>query len=199
MTKDALPPDSGAVFSLCLKRLMSWRTPPNWSTADWLEEITSVGLVTVCQAESEFEPSRNVPWVAFLYQRILARVFTRYRQEWAYALHAAPEINEEPAHLVPKADAQFPAETRHESVRAIIDLLPAPDRRLVALLFWQEHTESQIAQSLGITQSAVNKRKQLLLGRLRGRLESAGIASRINQGGELPRRARHRKVTQDRS
>src|SRR5579871_2071177 len=89
---ETLPPNYAEVLGCCLKRLNSWRIPPNWSASDWLKEIKAIGTAAAWQAEGEFDPSRGVPVAAFLYQRILARVFTRYRQEWAYALHLAPEI-----------------------------------------------------------------------------------------------------------
>jgi RNA polymerase sigma factor (sigma-70 family) len=174
--REALPPGYAEVLSCCLKRLNSWRIPPNWSASDWFEEIKAVGAAAAWQAEGEFDSSRGVPMSAFLYQRILARVFTRYRQEWAYALHLAPRIDEELNELALQVEALLSPETVHESesVRGALNSLSSLDRQMVVRLFWQEHTETQIARSLGISQSAVSKRKRAILGKLRTRLESAG-------------------------
>jgi RNA polymerase sigma factor (sigma-70 family) len=179
-TLETLPPGYAAVLGGCLKRLNSWRIPPNWSASDWFKEIKAIGAAAAWQAEDEFDPSRGVPMCAFLYQRILARVFTRYRQEWAYALHLAHKIDEEIHDLALQAEALLCPETVHESesVRSALDSLSSLDRKLVVLLFWKEHTESQIARSMGISQSAVSKRKHVILRKLRNRLESAATVHR---------------------
>jgi RNA polymerase sigma factor (sigma-70 family) len=179
--KEILPPHSAAVLICCLKRLNSWRIPPNWSAIDWYKEVKAVGAAAAWQAEGEFDSSRGVPVAAFLYQRILARVFTRYRQEWAYALHLAHQIDKELNELAIQAEALLSPESIHESesVRGALDSLSSLDRQLVVLLFWQEHTENQIARSLGISQSAVSKRKRAILGKLRNRLESARTGRRL--------------------
>jgi RNA polymerase sigma factor (sigma-70 family) len=175
---ETLPPSYAEVLGICIKRLKSWRIPPNWSASDWFKEIKAVGAAAAWQAEGEFDSALGVPMSAFLYQRILARVFTRYRQEWAYALHLAPKIDEELNELALQAEALLSPETvlESESVRGALDSLSSLDRRLVVRLFWQEHTESQIARSMGISQSAVSKRKHVILRKLRSRIESAGTA-----------------------
>ena len=89
-------PDSklNATLERYLKRVGYWRLPPNWSFADWSHEIRAHSICTVCQAQSDYDPSRGVPLWAFVYQRVITRALTRYRQEWAYAYHNAPAIEE---------------------------------------------------------------------------------------------------------
>ena len=80
-----------ALLNRCFKRICGWRVPPNWSAVDWREEIRAHGLAAACEASCEFDASRRVPPDAFVYQRVIARAYTRFRQEWAYGLRCLSE------------------------------------------------------------------------------------------------------------
>ena len=51
-----------------------------------------------------------------------------------------------------------------------IGALPAKQRRLIEQLFWEERTETEVADTLGTNQSTVNRRKQAILNGLRIKL-----------------------------
>ena len=76
-----------AIWPRCWRRIHSWRVPPRWNPLDWWDEARAEAALAACAAALDFDPTLGVPRAAFLYQRILAGVWTRYRQEWAYGRH----------------------------------------------------------------------------------------------------------------
>ena len=64
--------------------------PPRWNPLDWWDEARAEASLAACAAALDYDPSRGVPRAAFLYERILAGVWTRYRQEWAYGRYLRP-------------------------------------------------------------------------------------------------------------
>jgi DNA-directed RNA polymerase specialized sigma24 family protein len=175
----ASAPHHGLVLNRCLKRIRSWRPPPNWSWPDWLEEVGALAEAISCHAEREFDPSRGVPLDAFTYQRVIARALTRYRQEWAYALHCVPDYlsvafspgDEDADHVLPSAETCFPGRVPEsapalETLQDALGSLSSADRKLMELLFWEDLTESQVARRFGVSQPAISKRKRAALCRL---------------------------------
>ena len=55
-----------------------------------------------------------------------------------------------------------------ESVRTALAALSPQDHWLIEQLFWDGHTEAEVARQLHISQPAVNKRKHTILKKLRG-------------------------------
>lgn len=51
----------GFAMQLGLKRIRSWRVPPNWSRGDWFEELAAVATAAAWQAICDFDPERGVP------------------------------------------------------------------------------------------------------------------------------------------
>ncbi len=76
-----------AIWPGCWRRIRSWRVPPRWNRLDWWDEARAEAARAACAAALDYDPTLGVPRAAFLYQRILAGVWTRYRQEWAYGRH----------------------------------------------------------------------------------------------------------------
>jgi DNA-directed RNA polymerase specialized sigma24 family protein len=163
------------------RKAVSWKTPPNWSTHDWANEVRSIIAAAACVAEIEYDASRGVPFTAFLYQRGLARGWTRYRQEWAYALRFRqmddPRLDEMKV-IDPHRGEQGPIEPLQ---RALMQLAPV-DRRLIKKLFWKQFSEIRIARDLKITQQAVSKRKQKIIRKLRQTLLDVRAAILLSAG-----------------
>jgi DNA-directed RNA polymerase specialized sigma24 family protein len=180
----ALQPDCFAVLENCFGRIRSWRVPPNWLARDWFDEIKAHGVAASYQAIRDFDPKRGVPLGAFVYQRVIARVLTRHRQEWTYALHVvsgypenvvgadSPSRGEWGHHVPTAATAPWQA---YEALRDIIASLPEPHQWLIKQLFWHERTEEDIARALGIGRRAVNKRKHAILHSLREALKASAV------------------------
>jgi RNA polymerase sigma factor (sigma-70 family) len=170
----------GPLLQACARRVRSWRVPPNWSRLDWFEEVEGIEAIAAWQAEREYDATSGIQFAAFIYQRIMARALTRYRQEWIYALHFVPDdkdgnmslrgdsVEAAPAPPASRLDS-LPA---HEELRELVATLAEPDRELITLLFWEGNTEAQIAQKLRINQSTVSRRKAGVFKQLFGLLNA---------------------------
>jgi len=159
-------PSSLPILDSSLRRIFRWRVPPNWSISDWRNEMRAEAACAAWQAVCDYDPSLGVPFNAFAHQRVLTSTFTRYRQEWTYALRLAQEHKPEDSDsrmldsAVPAVFADWP--------RPALARLTKSDLWLVEQLFLRGRTEATIATETGITQQAVNKRKSMILLRLRG-------------------------------
>jgi RNA polymerase sigma factor (sigma-70 family) len=169
------------LINRCFKRICGWRTPPNWSIADWREEIRAHGLAAACEAGRDFDPSRQVPLDTFIYQRVIARAYTRFRQEWAYGLRCISEPYEV---FTNGGCVSLPSESRvqfresnvvpdpaYQVLHDALGSLPESSRRLIMQLFWEGQTEANIAEALGISHQAVSKRKWAVIQKLRTLIE----------------------------
>jgi RNA polymerase sigma factor (sigma-70 family) len=121
--------------------------------------------IAFAQAARDFDPSTGVPLQIFVAKRVLGRALTRYRKEWSYALFRSEPCSRTTHRRL--ADSQDQAASSEEVQVALSTLQPG-DRRLIERLFWNEETEAQVAQSLGISQQAVSKRKISILRRMKG-------------------------------
>jgi len=177
--RSAYKPESErtAVLSRCCRRACSWRIPPNWSAADWFQEVRAIVAAAAWQAVSDLDHYRALAPSAVLYQRVMARCLARYRQEWSYGLHCLPEDVKSAwsadcfaKSLSPcasdssasPADSFDNAELRR-ALHVALMALPEPDRWLIHQLFWEERTESELADLLGVNQSTVSRRKNGVL------------------------------------
>jgi hypothetical protein len=158
-------------------RILSWRIPPNWSARDWFDEVKAITAAARCQAELDYDFDRGVPLSAFLYQRALTCAWTRYRQEWAYALRFMQEDGTERYDEVATPRTSPPEVCPpDDSLRCALLELPFADQWLVRQLFWNSVAEDKVAWNLKITQQAVNKRKRKIIRKLRHLLRDARAA-----------------------
>ncbi len=153
------------VWSACVARTHGWRVPPRWAVSDWWEEIDAESIAAACHAIRIFDPHRGPTLNSFVYHQILASALTRYRQEWTYAIRYGVSSGEDPS--VDGIEDRFSIEQEEEQLKQSLTCLPEPDRNLLERLFWEGHTETEIASGLGISQQAVSKRKQKILSELR--------------------------------
>ena len=165
----------GSAVQSGLKRTRSWRVPPNWSRDDWLEELAAVATAAACQALRDFDPDRGVPLAGFGYCQIISRCLARYRKEWRYAVHIDASNSREKESTTferPELNASFSAKLNethpsNDDLRGAIGALPAKQRRLIEQLFWEERTETEVAEALGTSQSTISRRKRAILNGLR--------------------------------
>jgi RNA polymerase sigma factor (sigma-70 family) len=128
--------------------------------------MRALGSAAAWKAIQDFDPARGVPRDAFIYGRVLSAMLTRYRQERLYAAHCLSEGS---------AEDMYPAAAREDrlpSVEAcmlhgVLACLSDEDSVLIVRLYFQGHTEAEVARDLGISQQAVSKRKRAVLRRLR--------------------------------
>ena len=168
------PSELNVVLERCFSRISFWRTPPNWSNQEWLEEIKAHAIAASYRAICEYDPTRGVPLEAFVYQRVIARVLTRHRQEWSYALRFASNSDSEKEENIDssssrdRSDAVDLAQSEnqgaiYDELKHAIASLSESNRWLITQLFWNEQAEIDIAHALGIGRRAVNKRKHAIL------------------------------------
>jgi RNA polymerase sigma factor (sigma-70 family) len=142
----------------CLKRIRRWRVPPQWSGRDWLDEIMGEVTLSVVQATKDFDMSRGIPLGAFLHRRIIQTALARYRREWTYAIHQISEAAVDEYEAV--KGTEYPSrEAISSQLREALARLPSSDATLIEEIFWKGKSEARLAQALGISQQAVNKRK----------------------------------------
>jgi RNA polymerase sigma factor (sigma-70 family) len=160
------------------KRVRSWRVPPNWSRGDWFEELAAVGMAAAWHAVCEFDPERGVPLAGFGYCRMMTRCLSRYRKEWRYALHLVASDSREKetttsnhtdlaASSAARADGTY---CSNDDLRGAVGALSREQQRLIEQLFWEERTETEVADAMGTNQSTINRRKQAILHGLRMKL-----------------------------
>jgi len=175
-----LPADVDEVFqaitpilTVCLKRVRSWPVPRNWSSSDWFDEVKNVAAIAAWQAGFNRHTPKNGMFASFVSQRIMSSARTRYRQEYLFGLRFsgrlagqdsnADEQNQlgetEPKSIEPAAEP-VPA---YDDLREALSKLSADHRTVLEQLFWFGKTETELAESIGISQRGVSKRKQAAL------------------------------------
>ena len=143
----------------CLRRIRRWRVPPRWSRRDWLEEIGAEATAAALQACRDFDPDRGVPRAAFLRRRVLAAALARYRREWSLAIRQV-SLEEFGESGPPVVDGLPSREAVAQFLQEALGRLPGTDARIIEGLFWGGKTEARLAESLGVSQQAINKRKR---------------------------------------
>ncbi len=182
----ATDPLDAEILAGCLRRIRSWRVPPNWSARDWFGEMQSNSAAALWQAKCEYDPTRGVPLGAFERLRVIASAWTRYRQEWSYASHCPPQEDR----IVPETATRDGSSLAPmvDPVRDALAQIPEADRWLLEQLFWAESSETSVAQKLGVSQQAVSKRRGAVLRRLRdllGEARRAGPGSGASAAGKV--------------
>jgi DNA-directed RNA polymerase specialized sigma24 family protein len=91
----------------------------------------------------------------------LASALSRYRREWSYALRRVPaaaldEFGAAERRGLPSREALIAL------LQEAVGRLPQPDARLIEGLFYEGKSEANLAECLGISQQAVNKRKRTI-------------------------------------
>ena len=135
-------------------------------------------MAAAWQAVCEFDPERGVPLAGFAYCRMMTRCLARYRKEWRYALHLVQNEsceNETATSRNTSLAASFGAKAEKTQcsdgdLRGAVGALPPEQRRLIEQLFWEDRTETEVADAMGTNQSTINRRKQAILNGLRLKL-----------------------------
>jgi DNA-directed RNA polymerase specialized sigma24 family protein len=151
----------GTIWGGCTWRSRAWGIPPGWSAGDWSEEIQAEALAAVCQALHDYDATRGVPLVAFVRERVEFGMRARYRKEWAHSVHCGCELPSDGGE--DRSDAPSSTRQAYEALQGPLARLSEPDRRLIEHLFWGRRTEAELASELGISQSAVSRRKQAII------------------------------------
>ena len=186
-----MPPDLIKVVQTCLRRVRHWQAPPRWSSREWIEEATAQGYASACEAWNTFDFTKGGDVAAFVQGRVMAGILSLYRREWAYARRVMSEerillgFNTESS---PAEEAIHPLREVGErrsrprnfspslvwdnyDLQSYLADLAFEDQELLRQVFWERRSESEIARVLGISQPALNKRKQRVLRELRTQIK----------------------------
>jgi RNA polymerase sigma factor (sigma-70 family) len=104
---------------------------------------------------------------------------TRSRQEWTYARRFGVSACED--HNLARPNRPREKEHDEEKLNQTLTTLPESDRALIKHLFWEGRTETELANSLAITQQAVSKRKRRILTELRQTFADTDEQRRTNK------------------
>lgn len=172
--------EQNAALHRAVHKVLLWRIPPNWSAHDWFDEVNAIVAAARCQAELDYDPQRRVPLSAFLYQRALTCAWTRYRQEWGYALHFIQNDGNKDGEAAAPDTSVFEGSPPNASLQCALLELPLADQRLIRQLFWNKTPEHKVATNLKISQQAVSKRKRKIICKLRRALRDNRATSLIS-------------------
>lgn len=139
-----------------LRRVAAWRTPPNWSHSDWIEEMRAEAEAGGWRAYSEHVVDSTFTLFQFAYHHALNACLQRYRQEWRYALRCCPIEEWWPSRQEDRLD-----------ISMALACLPQRDRALLYALFWEGRSETDLARERGISVQAVSQHKRRVLRKLR--------------------------------
>ncbi len=123
------------------------------STEASFDDLVSAGSVGLMSAAENFDPARGLAFSTFALPRIRGAILDDLRKQdrvprsvrrRARALHAARELV----------------------------ALPPRERQVLALYYYEELTQQQIAQVLGVTESRVSQIRAHAVARLRDRLQA---------------------------
>ena len=139
------------------------------------DDATQAAFVKAYRALGRFDRSRPFrPWLL----RIVANEARNLRR--AEGRRAALELRaaREPLEVAPSPEAEAAAGERREALLAAVNGLAEADREVVAMRYFLELTEAEMAATLGVAGGTVKSRLSRALGRLRLVMEaSAGERS----------------------
>ena len=174
----------------CLRRICSWRIPPNWCAADWFEEIRAFATCVAWEAQCQFDPSYGVPLDGFVYSRVMGRALARYRREWAFGAHCIGEVVEQDRNVLSGNRALRDFSGQDSAGDGLLEALTGLSDQnawLIKQLFWEDRTQAEIGRELGTSQRAVSKRKQAALQALRRLLNGSETKKTCDRGSKNER------------
>lgn len=137
------------------------------------EEVTQEVMVAVWRKAATFDPAQ-ASVSTWIYRIARNRRIDLFRRE-----SRADIDSEDPALqplAEPVADVALEARQREAQVRQAMAELPAAQRELVRVAFYEDLSHSEIAARTGMPLGTVKSRLRLAFAKLKGRLEAAGAA-----------------------
>ncbi len=174
----------------CLRESNRWNKPPNWSEADWREEMKAVALFALWSAICSYDHNSQIAIDQFVKLRVKAALLQRYREEWRFALrfrcYPSSQQDEEsgeaemmPLDELPEISAEQVFWWKLE-VRDLLSRLSPKEHYLAERFFIDGATEKEVADELQVSQPTVSRWKQEVLQKLRQMLEN-GLPSQTKE------------------
>jgi RNA polymerase sigma-70 factor (ECF subfamily) len=154
-----------ALFSHFAPRVKSYlmRTGTSASLA---EEVAQETMLTVWRKAEQFDPARASAstWVFTIARNLRIDAARRTRDPASIAAEIEPEAVEEPFAAVARRQSQV-------MIREALKQLPAEQREVLALSFFEDRPHSEIAATLKIPLGTVKSRVRLAVSKLRELVE----------------------------
>jgi len=166
-----LPPELQRAVHHCVAQCRPHIAPRPY-TSDWHEELYHEAAYAACRAEATYDPDRG----GSLYQwgvRVIGQHLKRFCDRvWASAKRECdPPRDEETGEAVeyedPAAQEPFAACLLACALLEVLQTLCEEDRQVAEWYLFEELTEREIAQRLGVSQRAVHKRLERIRAQLR--------------------------------
>ncbi len=159
-----------------------WTTPCNWDSRQWKEELQSVAYLAALEAQQDYDPARGVAEEQFVLSRTLSALLTYYRREWRFAHRCnvpvvVPENEGDCEHNLleqepdPEAERFVEDICRSDALQRAMRRLSAREREVLYLYFWEQLTDRQIAERVGVSLASVSVYKERGLGKIRSVLD----------------------------
>ncbi|MGH2673822.1 MAG: RNA polymerase sigma factor [Actinomycetota bacterium] len=128
------------------------------------EDAAQAGFVKAYRALGRFDPTLPFrPWLL----RIVANEARNLRRSAARRAALELAAAREPDEAAPSPEAEAAAGERREALLAAVNELGRADREVIAMRYFLELTEAEMAEVLGVAAGTVKSRLSRALGRLR--------------------------------
>jgi RNA polymerase sigma-70 factor (ECF subfamily) len=135
------------------------------------EDAAQAGFVKAYGALGRFDLSRPFrPWLL----RIVTNEARNLRRSAARRAALELAAAREPERVAPGPEAEAAVRERREALLAAVNGLGEGDREVIAMRYFLELSEAEMADVLGVAAGTVKSRLSRALGRLRGRVVAAG-------------------------
>lgn len=159
------------------------------SPAAGVEDMISIGTIGLIKAVNTFEPGKNIKLATYASRCIENEILMYLRKSCNRRQDASID---EPLNtdsdgnelllmdVLTSNDAQVGEELEHSAecaaLRAAVSRLPARERTIMEMRFGlggrQEHTQKEVADSIGISQSYISRLEKRIIKRLRREMET---------------------------
>jgi RNA polymerase sigma factor (sigma-70 family) len=180
---EELSPKVQKAVQVALHQARQWRCPIHWDGKEWQKELDAIAQAAAFEACFYFDEQRGITLEIFVFWQVLTALRDFRRREWAYfAFHCGHltkasdegELGEgdESAEVCEGVAAKgLEQEWRRCLIFWALERLSERERQVINRLYWDGHTEAEIAHELGISQQAVSKIKRKAIQKLRELLE----------------------------
>lgn len=151
----------GAIYKLYYRKIYRW-CRINLKTAEAAEDLAQETFLKAWHALPSFSYGRGSSVQAFLFKIARNGLIDLSRKKKEFALDAAVEIESGE-----DIEEELDRKSSIESVQKALAKLPADDRQMVVLRFFEEMSNKEIAQVVGSNEGAVRVRLHRILKKLK--------------------------------
>ncbi|MCW5935001.1 MAG: sigma-70 family RNA polymerase sigma factor [Fimbriimonadia bacterium] len=158
-----------AVIEKALRIARRWRVPTHWERDDWCSEMRSIASLVVCEENggrlSKTHDEFTDDW---LFRKVLTALWSYHRKEsknsFRYLFESERFSDYETSSLSSEQLERILSLLEfHSDFDALYSELDAKDQELIRLYFFDELTEKEVSEKLGVSQPAVSQRKTKLI------------------------------------